>query len=111
MTQSRHIPPNRRQCNVVSLKWPVGAWSAPTYHICTARGDDDKVFEMFISSSRPSTEVAELIRDVSIIISIALQYGTSIDDLRVKISRLSGGEPSSVIGAALDVITTRECNT
>lgn len=108
MTQSRYKPPNRRQCDVVSLKWPVGAWRPPTYHICTARGDDDKIFEMFVSSSRPSTELAELIRDMSIIISIALQYGTSIADLRSKISRLSDGQPSSFVGAALDLITMQE---
>lgn len=104
----RKVPPNRRQCETFSIKWPPTSWRATTYFVNIARDQDGEAFEMFVSSSRPSTETADLIRDASILISLALQYGTSIKDLQGKISRLSSGAPATIIGAALDLVAQND---
>ena len=48
--------------------------------------------------------MADVIRDASIIISLALQHGVHIDTLRHSITRLNDNSAASIIGAALDLI-------
>ena len=57
---------------------------------------------MFIASNRPSSPIADVYRDASVLLSIALQCGTPLTELSAAITRLTNGEPASLIGAVLD---------
>jgi len=49
--------------------------------------------------------MADVIRDASIIISLALQHGVDINTLRHSITRLNDNSAASIIGAALDLVS------
>lgn len=101
---NRIAPPSRRPAEIVSMKYPPNSWGAPTYIVSFGRDAAEHINEVFVSSSRPSGSLADVIRDASIIISIALQSGTSIEGLRGKITRLSDGAAASIIGGVIDLI-------
>jgi hypothetical protein len=97
----RRVPPNRRASETISFKWPE---NGPTYFASCSKGDDGDIYEIFVASARPSSPMADVIRDASIIISILLQHGVHINTIRHSITRLNDNTAASIIGAALDLI-------
>ena len=67
---------------------------------------DGKPGEVFINVTghSASSALAELARDSALLMSIAMQYGSSIEELRRAISRDTEGNPSTLVGAVLDSI-------
>lgn len=59
--------------------------------------------EVFINC-KTGTHFETLMRDQAIILSIALQFGASIEALRGAITRNSSGEPMGPVGALLDML-------
>jgi hypothetical protein len=100
----RKAPPNRRQSETLTFKWPPNSLRSPTYFVSSSKSDAGTIYEIFVASARPSSPMADVIRDASIIISLALQHGVSIDTLRHSITRLNDNSAASIIGAALDLV-------
>lgn len=97
---------NRRQCDTLKMVWQISGPLGETYFVNVWRRDDGKIFDVRITQSWPSSiEAPGVIHDASIIISIALQNGISVPELRNNVSRLSSGSPASFIGAVLDIIS------
>jgi hypothetical protein len=101
----RRTPPNRRASETITFKWPPNSMRVPTYFVSSSKSDAGVVYEIFVASARPSSPMADVIRDASIIISLALQYGVNINTLRHSITRLNDNTAASIIGAALDLIS------
>jgi len=100
----RRVPPNRRASETITFKWPSHSLRAPTYFVSSSKSDGGVIYEIFVASARPSSPMADVIRDASIIISLALQHGVDINTLRHSITRLNDNSAASIIGAALDLI-------
>jgi len=100
----RKVPPNRRASETITFKWPSYSLRAPTYFVSSSKSDSGTIYEIFVASARPSSPMADVIRDASIIISLALQHGVHIDTLRHSITRLNDNSAASIIGAALDLV-------
>jgi hypothetical protein len=72
--------------------------------------------EIFLSGAKAGTDMAAILADTSVVVSVALQYGISAAALARSVSRVPrpGAEdekpvlPASVIGAALDLIAGYE---
>jgi hypothetical protein len=105
---SREFLPPRRQSQTVAHVRPCDAKRfcriVPKYFITAARFEDGRLGEVFVSSNRPTTEVADIVRDASVILSIAFQYGVPLDVLRHSITRTNDGSAASIIGEVLDVL-------
>lgn len=78
-------------------------------HVITyGRGNDGFIREVFIDAGKTGTLFESLTCDASTIISIALQYGASPDELRHSMTRqppVEGeelGKPASPLGVVLD---------
>jgi ribonucleoside-diphosphate reductase alpha chain len=77
------------------------------YYIGFGRFADGSLAEVFVSCSHPTTELADTIRDASVLLSIALQYGTPLAVLRAAITRNHNEGAASLIGEVLDVLHAR----
>ncbi len=65
---------------------------------------DGRTGEVFLNADRANSLLDFLMSDAAIAVSLALQYGASLDELRHAMKRDSRGQPSSPIGEALDRI-------
>lgn len=93
----RRILPTRRECESIRL----AGWH---YTVSIGHFEDGAPAELFISSDMPTSETADIARDGSVLISIALQCGVPAELMRCAITRLSNGSAASVIGQALDLL-------
>lgn len=71
---------------------------------------DGRIGEMFIYAQKADSAIGLICHDAAVLISIALQCGATIEELRSSVARTSieGGRPQSIIGTALDVLAARE---
>lgn len=60
------------------------------------------VQEVWINTGKSGAQMETLARDSAVLLSIALQYGVPMEDLRHAITRDGDGKPSGPIGALLD---------
>jgi hypothetical protein len=65
---------------------------------------DGRLAELFLTCSKPGSAVGIAARDGAIAISLALQFGARLDDLRHAMTRLPDGRAAGPICAALDII-------
>jgi hypothetical protein len=91
--------PNRRASENFSFE--VGGLR---YTCSYSRFADGRIGEVFLSSTKPSSQSDCNVRDSAIAASLALQWGCPVDDLRRALQRDSHGNPSSPLGKALDII-------
>ena len=112
----RHRLPNRRPCETQELRLPHGTVTASIGFNPT----DGMPRELFLSGAKDGTEMAAILDDASVVISIALQCGVTAATLAKSIARVpaaplaptdlakSAGpahtKPASVIGAALNML-------
>lgn len=68
------------------------------------RYPDGGLGEIFINAGHANSALDALASDAAIAVSFALQHGADIAAIRSAMKRNSQGEPSSPIGAALDLI-------
>ena len=101
----RHVLPNRRE-NSETIRYVRNGGTAEYFITfwCFANGE---LGEVFVSSDRPTSELADTIRDGAVLLSIALQYGTPLAVLRAAITRNHNECASSLIGEVLDVLYAR----
>lgn len=59
--------------------------------------------EIFLDVPKTSP-MSELARDSALLISIALQHGVEIEEMRAGVGRSEDGEPHTIAGAALDLL-------
>ena len=116
----RHRLPNRRPSETLELQLPHVTVTA-----CVGFDPADGTpREIFLSGAKDGTEMAAILDDASVVISIALQHGVSAAALAKSAARipvallvptdlatatgLKRTMPASVIGAALDLLREYE---
>jgi hypothetical protein len=67
--------------------------------------DDGSLGEVFINGGKSGEVVEAIARDGAVLLSLALQYGADLSNIRSAITRDSQDEPQSVIGAVIDRLT------
>jgi len=65
---------------------------------------DGRIGEIFINAGHANSALDALASDAAIAISFALQHGADLAAIRSAMKRNSQGQPSSPIGAALDLL-------
>jgi hypothetical protein len=74
------------------------------FEMTTGFYQDGKIGELFLNADRANSLLDFLMSDAAIAVSLALQYGCPLDEIRHALKRDVRGDPSSPIGAALDRI-------
>jgi hypothetical protein len=95
----RNRLPNRRACETVAFEH-----GGADFTMTAGRYPDGRLGEIFITAGRPNSALDALASDAAIAISFALQHGADVEAIRSAMKRSSRSEPSSPIGAALDLI-------
>jgi len=99
MPQRRPLP-NRRRGTSFTIEW-VGKPHTVTLGYFE---DSNDPAEVFISLSKPGTELDGIARDGAVLISLCLQYGVPFQTIAHAITRNQNGQPSTIVGAAVDII-------
>jgi hypothetical protein len=69
-----------------------------------SRYPDDRVGEVFIDNHKAGSAIGTLVRDSAIALSLALQHGADIEEIRKALSRDAQGRALGPLGVALDII-------
>lgn len=98
MTRSRL--PNRRAQETFDLEH-----DGQRYSVSLGFHDDGRPGEAFIQSHRRGTAIEAAARDSAILISLMIQHGLPLDEIRHGLTRDSHGHPASIIGAVVDAVS------
>lgn len=63
-----------------------------------------RVGELFLDSGKAGTEIQHMARDLAVAVSLGLQHGVTIEELRASVTRLDDGSPAGPLGRLLDII-------
>jgi hypothetical protein len=61
--------------------------------------------EVFITGAKTGSEFEAVARDGAILLSLALQHGVPLETLKYTVTRNENGEPSTIVGAVIDILT------
>jgi hypothetical protein len=64
--------------------------------------------EVFLNAEKPDSEIDLAARDSAVLVSIALQYGIELGELKRSLSRNLDGSAGSPIAQLLDLLTCEE---
>lgn len=101
----RAILPNRRECETRMV-----SFAGEKYQVTTGFYPDKAPGEIFInrvrdkSAAKLGEQLDGVCRDGAILLSLALQHGVTLDTINHAITRNSGEEPATIIGAIVDLL-------
>lgn len=98
----------RREADVVDFEHRLPGGSAQPMTATIGHFPDGRVSEIFIDPPKLSNDAANLARDVAMLISIALQHGVPVEEMRDAVGRAEDGTPHSIAGSALDLIAQEQ---
>ena len=101
VTDRRTLPPRRR-----AETFEVAFAGLDRAHTVTVGYyDDHSIGEVFINGGKSGEMVESIARDGAVLLSLALQYGAELDNIRKAITRDEQGAPSSIVGAVIDKLS------
>ncbi len=95
--ENRERLPNRRATQSFEFTYHDLPWV-----LNVGRYPDGRLAEVFAQCSKTTSEVAQMARDASILVSIALQHGVPVETMQSAVTRLGDGTAASVAGRILD---------
>lgn len=101
---------HRRPADVVDFLHRLPGGSAQPMTATIGYFPDGAPAEIFIDPPKLANDAANLARDVALLISIALQHGVPIEEMRAAVGRAEDGTPHSIAGSALDLLATYPAN-
>jgi len=96
---NREALPPRRNSHTFNLDW--GGFNR-AYAVTVGHYDDGRIGEVFITGGKSGEVVEAIARDGAVLMSIALQYGASVETIAGAITRDGQGAPSSIVGVVID---------
>jgi len=79
----------------------------PAIHVTVGFYPDGALGEVFVDIAKSGADIASVVRDAGVVISLALQHGITVADLQHAVSRDSSGAAVSILGAIVDCISTK----
>jgi hypothetical protein len=99
MTDRRRLPHRR-----ASLSFSFQCNSGLPYTATASWFDSGELGEIWVQNRKIDSAADANVRDASVLASIALQRGATLDEIRKSLMRDTRGAASSPIGEALDII-------
>jgi len=91
--------PNRRASETFDLRC-----NGLRYTATISRSSDGTLAEIFLGNGKCGSQADAAAKDAAVVCSIALQHGVPVDVIRHALLKDSRGQPSSPLGAALDIV-------
>ena len=98
MSERRALP-QRRRCETFDLAF---GGLARNHTITVGYYDSGEIGEVFIDGGKSGEQVEAIARDSAVLLSLALQYGADLQNIKSAITRDGQGEPSTIVGAVVD---------
>lgn len=95
----REYLPNRRGCTLLDFECDGQEYTAGY-----TRFGDGRLAEVFINSEKIGSATETNARDASIILSVALQHGADVENIRKALTRNPDGTANGPIGKLLDIL-------
>jgi|SRR5262245_54308744 len=96
---TRRLLPNRRYGETFEIEHGSHRWP---FVVTVGRYPDGTVGEVFVSGGKSGTDLEASVRDMAILLSLALQHGVPPNTMASAITREADGAPSTIIGRVLD---------
>jgi hypothetical protein len=106
--------PERRQSETFEIEHIETTGARSPYVLTIGQYPDGRIGEVFVDSPKNGSTLGLICHDAAVLISIALQHGATIEEMRSAVARqsdeiLAAGEaPQSVIGSVLDEIARKQ---
>lgn len=94
---TRRILPQRRSAETFQLRF----WNQPV-SVTVGYYDDGAPGEIFIDAGKSGQDVQSTARDAAVVLSLALQHGTTVDTIQHALTRLGDGSAASILGVVID---------
>ena len=105
MSERRRLPQRRR-----SETYDIDYRGLKKLHTVTlGYYDDGRIGEVFISAGQSGDVIEAMARDTAVIISIALQLGANIVDIKAALTRDDQDQATSIIAVVVDSMVARQC--
>ena len=92
MTERRTMP-QRRSCETFEIAF---GGLARSHTVTLGYYDDGALGEVFINGGKSGEQVEAIARDGAVLLSLALQHGAELDNIKSAITRDEQGAPASV---------------
>lgn len=89
--------PNRRPSTTLNV-WH----NQERYHVSFSKDASNGIREVFIHGPKAGSALDALAFDIGVAISLGLQFGATVDDLRHSMARLEDGQSASFVGKVLE---------
>src|SRR4051812_38420431 len=114
MTRRRRLP-NRREAITESIEFRASDGRIVRYEATVGFDELGRPKEVFLFGSKDGTDMAGVLADTAVVLSVALQHGVSAQAMAASIGRVAPadgaigtGMPGSVVGGALDLVAKWE---
>jgi hypothetical protein len=91
--------PDRRPAETLTFEH-----NGASFTMTAGRYDDGRIGEIFMNAAHANSALDFVMSDGAILLSIALQYGAPLDEIRRALKLTTSGEAASPLGKALDLI-------
>ena len=98
MNKRRELP-QRRLCETFEIAF--GGFNQKHF-VTFGCYDDGTIGEVFINFPKSGMQTEAIARDGAVLLSLALQYGVPLENIKTAITRDLKGEPMSIVGAVVD---------
>jgi hypothetical protein len=95
----RRILPQRRKSETFDVDF---GGLAKAHTVTIGFYDDGAIGEVFINGGKSGEQVEAIARDAAVIISLAMQYGVDLANIKSAITRDAQGDAQSIIGVVID---------
>lgn len=96
----RKALPQRRECENITFCHEGVDWIASV-----GRYPDGAIGEIFLTSTKPGSEIVATAQDASIAASIAFQYGAPPQVVAAALSRHGSSKPQTALGVVMDMLS------
>lgn len=91
----RNRLPNRRESRTLDV-WH----NNERYHVSFSRAGT-RIAEIFLHGPKIGSQLDAIAYDIGVALSVALQHGSTVEELLNSAARLEDGQPASIVGAVL----------
>lgn len=96
--------PARRGSTTVRVDYADVLGLSLKAHVTYSRNDAGRIAEVFISAGKPGSQAEAAYRDAALVVSMALQHGTPLEDVAAAMTRDEAGRPAGPLGVIMDVL-------
>jgi hypothetical protein len=97
---NRKLLPQRRHAETFNLNF-----NNLRHTVTIGRYPDGSIGEVFIDFEKSGMPMGAIARDGAIMLSLALQYGATLENMRSAVTRDDEGAPTSIMGAVVDKLS------